>query len=420
MNWLGLLTFSLICYPILGAIYISFGIIWYEYLCSSKITHFNNYPVVSNEPLVSIIISAHNEHSTLTPTIEYLENRLCYRHYEVLIMDDGSTDDTLDIAKRLQAQYQNLRVVHISNNNGKAHALNVGIGFANGEFILSNDSDTLPEPNAINKYLTYFTGIKNRNVGAVTANMDVNNRTTLIAKSQIIEFTSIVGGIKRTQTAVSGSMYAFSGANTMYRRDALIDVGGFRQNRATEDISIAWDMAYYQWQTKFSPDIVFHMLVPEDIPSLYHQRKRWSQGGTEVWLYNFRRMVCSPIGMHRQLPIYVDNTLSILWSFALFIATVVLVIMNIDFLLTHQYARLLNLWTVNMALVAIEYLMGFVQLILSLNYDQFGMKMRYLWVAPLYISCLWLVNTVSLVMTFILACKTIFFGHSSGTWQSPR
>lgn len=118
--------------------------------------------------------------------------------------------------------------------------------------------------------------------------MDVQNRAKLIAKSQTVEFSSIVGIIKRTQLGVLGSIYAYSGANTMYRKDALIDVGLFRQDRTTEDISIAWDHQMDGWLSLFAPRIMFFMEVPESLKMLYRQRKRWAKGGTEVWLTNFK------------------------------------------------------------------------------------------------------------------------------------
>ncbi|MFP9209915.1 glycosyltransferase, partial [Enterococcus faecalis] len=83
-------------------------------------------------------------------------NKLNYTRYEVLVTDDGSTDQTPEILKRLQQTYPNLRVVRIQKNQGKAHAFNIGIGFANGELILSNDADTVPEPDALWKYVNYF------------------------------------------------------------------------------------------------------------------------------------------------------------------------------------------------------------------------------------------------------------------------
>lgn len=103
-------------------------------------------------------------------------------------------------------------------------------------------------------------------------------RSSLWGKSQTVEFSSIVGIIKRSQTALNDTMYAYSGANTMYRRNFLINVGGFRQDRATEDISIAWDHTFMNVTPKFAPDIVFHMNVLEtfrDVPSAQALGSGW-------------------------------------------------------------------------------------------------------------------------------------------------
>ncbi|MCL0312566.1 glycosyltransferase [Apilactobacillus sp. TMW 2.2459] len=407
------------CYPILSAIYIIFGNIFYKYFYNDKITAFK-YDNLQDYPFVTIVISAHNENDTIEETLDYLENRINYINYEIIMVDDGSNDDTLKIALEFQKKYSNLRIIHVEKNAGKAHALNVSLGFAKGELILSNDADTLPEADALVKYVQYFQGIKNRNVGGVTGNMDVLNRNNVISKSQIIEFTSIVSGIKRTQSATSDNMYAFSGANTMYRKDALIDVGGFRQNRATEDISIAWDMFYHSWQTKFAPDIVFKMIVPENMKNLYRQRKRWSQGGTEVLLSNFTRMFINPIVMFKNIPLFFDEIFSFSWTFLLVFTSIIMVFTNIYYLSTGQFDNLFWLWLCNMILVCIEFIMGILQLLVSLHYDQQGIKMRYFGFSPVYISFLWLVNPFALLVTFPKACNVVFYGHSSGTWKSPR
>ena len=142
--------------------------------------------------------------------------------------------------------------------------------------------------------MRFFTSPQGINYAAITANMDAYNRSSLLGKSQTVKFSSIVGIIKRSQTALNDTMYAYSGANTMYRRNFLINVGGFRQDRATEDISIAWDHTFMNVTPKFAPDIVFHMNVPETFRDLYRQRKRWAQGGTEVWLTNFLKVFRHP------------------------------------------------------------------------------------------------------------------------------
>lgn len=148
------------------------------------------------------------------------------------------------------------------------------------KLILSNDADTVPEPDALIRYVNYFIRPGARHIAAVTANMDVQNRTKLIAKSQTVEFSSIVGIIKRTQSAVFGGLYAYSGANTMYRKEALIDVGGFRQDRATEDISIAWDHQLNDWLSVLLLRLSFHGSTCDVEDAISTQKtlgKRWNR-----------------------------------------------------------------------------------------------------------------------------------------------
>jgi len=334
-------------------------------------------------------------------------------------MNDGSTDKTREIVERLQEKYPRLRTINIIKNKGKAHAFNIGMNFAKGEYILSNDADTIPEPDALMKYMNFFIHTRDMNTSAVTANMDVQNRSTLLGKSQTVEFSSIVGVIKRSQTSVNDSMYAYSGANTLYKRDFLIDVGGFRQDRATEDISIAWDHQTIGAVPRFDPNIVFHMNVPETIGQLYKQRKRWAQGGTEVWLTNLKKFIFHPIKRRYQMSMFIDSTLSIIWSFFFMITSVAFIIAMIWFALHGNYERLFHGLMVSFIFVSFEMVAGCLQLITALLLDHRAAKLKYVLFAPLYMLFYWMVNPVTVVMTFIPAMKTIL-GFGSGTWDSPK
>ncbi|MDN6450918.1 MAG: glycosyltransferase, partial [Lactiplantibacillus plantarum] len=410
----------LVSYPILGAVAWFIGVLCYQLIYRHRHKDDIEFQPLTPEeqPFITIMIPAHNEEVMIEHTINYLMNNLNYEKYEVLVTDDGSTDETPAILERLQSVYDNLRVVTIKKNQGKAHAFNVGVGFARGEFILSNDADSIPEPDALWKYMSYFMGEEHANTAAVTANMEVQNRSTIIAKSQTVEFSSIVGVIKRSQVSALGNMYAYSGANTMYRRDALIDVGLFRQDRATEDISIAWDHQLNGWTTVFSPDILFYMNVPENLDALYHQRKRWAKGGTEVLLTNFKRVVSHPGKYLKQWAFITDQTLSIIWSLFFFVSTLIFLISLVTFFFTGNYERVYHMFCMAFIFVTFEMFAGVLQLLSALIVDDRGRKFKYLIFMPLYMLIYWQVNALALVTTLIPAVKTIL-GYGSGTWVSP-
>ena len=81
-----------------------------------------------------------------------------------------------------------------------------------------------------------------------------------------------------------GGLFAFSGANTMYRKAAVFDVGGFQAEQPTEDIAIAWDMQTNGWQALFAPHIRFFLDMPETLRAMFKQRRRWASGGIYVLL----------------------------------------------------------------------------------------------------------------------------------------
>ncbi|WP_125574206.1 glycosyltransferase family 2 protein [Levilactobacillus huananensis] len=416
---LNVLLLILCLYPVVGSFFWFAGALSYRFLKTNKRDDDWEAIPVDQQPMITIMIPAHNEEVMIEETITYLFDQLNYENFEVLVMNDGSTDKTAAIIHRLQKTYPRLRTVEILKNKGKAHAFNIGMYFAKGEYILSNDADTIPEPDALMKYMNFFRRERDMNTSAVTANMDVQNRTTLLGKSQTVEFTSIVGVIKRSQTAVNDSMYAYSGANTMYKKDFLIDVGGFRQNRATEDISIAWDHQMIGAVPRFAPNIIFHMNVPETIKDLYHQRKRWAQGGTEVWLTNIWKFLRHPVEHRYQWSMFLDSTLSIIWSFFFTITSFLFIGLMLYFLFTGDFERVMHGILISFIFVTFEMFAGFMQLLAALLLDHHGAKMKYLFFAPLYMLFYWMVNPITVVMTFIPALKTIL-GFGSGTWVSPK
>lgn len=407
----------LVSYPILGGLAWFVGGLCYKYVFKNK---KRNFTILDSreQPFITIMVPAHNEEVTIKETISYLLNELNYTNYEVLVIDDCSTDNTPKILHKLQQQSKRLRVIRLAENKGKAHAFNIGLAFAKGDLVLSNDADTLPEADALMRYVNYFNSPEGQNIAAVTSNVEVRNRTKLITKSTTVEFSSIVGIIKRAEMGVFGSIFAYSGANTMYRKSALIDVGMFRQDRATEDISVAWDHQLNNWLAVFAPEIISYTLVPETLKELYHQRKRWAKGGTEVWLTNLRKVLRHPLKNLGESLMLLDQTLSICWAFFFWLATFVFTYLVGNFALTQNWSQLVYLLFSALILICFEMIAGTMQLVIALMIDRKGNKIEYLLFAPIYLLCLWIINTLTIVTTFVPAIKTIL-GHGSGTWVSP-
>ncbi|EMW6307504.1 TPA: glycosyltransferase, partial [Enterococcus faecium] len=202
-------------------------------------------------------------------------------------------------------------------------------------------------------------------------------------------------------------------------KEALIDVGGFRQDRATEDISIAWDHQLNDWVSVFAPGIIFFMEVPVTLKMLYRQRKRWAKGGTEVWLTNFKKVMLHPFEHIGRTIIFIDQTLSIVWSIFFCISVILFIGLIGHYVYQGNYEQIYVTFTFSFVFICFEMVAGFFQLLASLIVDDRRRKLKYLLFAPLYMLLFWIVNAITIVTTFIPAVKTIL-GYGSGTWKSPE
>lgn len=378
------LVLVLVSYPIVGGIAFIISSIYQRVFNERRQlpAYFEGEP-----PFVSIFVPAHNEEDSIESTIVYLATQLNYPDhcYEILVINDGSTDATGDILSQLQVRFPSkLRVLTVVDNRGKAHGYNIALGYARGEFILSNDADTKPETDALWKYMSYFKREGGQNVGAVTGNMLVSNRTTLTALVQMNELNSIVGMIKRSQMAYGG-LFAFSGANTMYRKAAVFDVGGFQAEQPTEDIAIAWDMQTNGWQALFAPHIRFFLDMPETLRAMFKQRRRWASGGIYVLLTKTGSLLKHPTKNLATMPIIIDYAFSIVWSFFYWISMFLFLALEAYFLFTGNWERFVHGRYMTAMFVTIEVAVGVVQGILTSYMNDGGKTLKYLLFLPWYL-----------------------------------
>lgn len=365
-------------------------------------------PRIPGNPKVSIIVPCHNEENCIEETIERLMV-LHYKNIEIIAIDDASTDNTLSILKRIQKENSKLRVITLTSNQGKGTGLTMAAMASNGEYLMCVDADAVLDPDAINWMLWHF---RFPRVGAVTGNPKVRNRTSILAKIQVGEFSSIIGMIKRSQR-ILGKVYTVSGVVAAFRKKALLDVGFWSNNMVTEDIDISWKLQMRFWDIRYEPRALCWILVPETLRGIYLQRLRWSQGGNEVLLKYYR---CIFNWKEKRIwPLYMEYVASVIWCYC-FSLTVVLWLINLFIDLSPPFVvtTLLPGWTgVIIATVCI------FQLAIGLNLDSKydptlkGLFVWLIWYPALY----WLMNWI---VTIIAFPKAVFKEKSAlAVWESP-
>lgn len=241
-------------------------------------------PLLKEHPGATILIPCFNEGQGLLETLHYaLASE--YPLFEVIAINDGSSDHTAHILDTVAKTNDRLRVIHLATNQGKAMALRAGAIAARHEFLICIDGDALLHPNALTWMMSHF--VSGNRVGAVTGNPRIINRTTLLGRLQVGEFSSIIGLMKRAQR-VYGRIFTVSGVIAGYRRSALHRVGYWSEDMITEDIDISWRLQMDHWDVRYEPDALCYIYMPETFKGFWKQRLRWAQGGVEVLLKHGR------------------------------------------------------------------------------------------------------------------------------------
>jgi biofilm PGA synthesis N-glycosyltransferase PgaC len=269
----------------------------------------------SGGPPVSILIPTYNEGENAEETLSHAL-ALDYPEFEVIAINDGSKDDTGEVLERIAARDPRLRVVHLAQNQGKAVALQTGSLLARNEILICIDGDALLDAKAAHWFVRHF--VESPWVGAVTGNPRIRNRSTLLGRVQVGEFSSMVGMIKRAQRSF-GRIFTVSGVITAFRKSAVHQVGYWSPDMLTEDIDITWKLQRAGWDVRFEPNALTWILMPETLGGLWKQRLRWAMGGAQVLMKNFD--VLRHPGQSAMWPLLVEMCVSLFWSYSMLLLT---------------------------------------------------------------------------------------------------
>ncbi len=241
---------------------------------------------VGYAPRVTILVPAYNEGRVIARTIDSLLTQ-DYPLLELIVIDDGSTDDTLDVAL---AANRDARVrVLTQKNAGKSHALNFGISQATGEIVVVVDADTLLAPMAIRHLVRPLADVR---VGAVAGNAKVGNRVNLVTRWQAVEYVTSQN-LDRRAFAMLNCITVVPGAIGAWRRDAVLAAGGFRSDTLAEDQDLTMTLLRAGHRVALSDKAIAWTEAPETFDALLKQRFRWSFGTLQcAWKHRgalFRR-----------------------------------------------------------------------------------------------------------------------------------
>jgi cellulose synthase/poly-beta-1,6-N-acetylglucosamine synthase-like glycosyltransferase/peptidoglycan/xylan/chitin deacetylase (PgdA/CDA1 family) len=231
-------------------------------------------------PLVSVILPVFNEEPVITRTLEALVAS-DYPNMEIIAIDDGSTDKTLEILRKFAEKWSGLRVL-TQANAGKSAAANLGLMAAAGEIIVTLDGDTLFEPQAIRMLARHFYArTDKRPVGAVAGHIKVGNRTGVLTMWQSLEYISGIC-VTRMAEGVAGAISIVPGACAAWSAKALRAAGGYSHDTMAEDADLTVTLQKLGWGVVQENAAVAWTEAPVSVEGLAKQRLRWTYGNVQV------------------------------------------------------------------------------------------------------------------------------------------
>lgn len=367
----------------------------------------DNPRVLQNYPLVSVLLPCFNEEDQIEETLHAL-SRSHYPNYEIIAINDGSRDNTIGKLRKLQKQHSNLRVINLLENQGKSTALNVGLKFANGNYLVCIDGDALLDPFAIDWFMIRF--MSDPKLGGLTGNPRIRNRSTLLGKLQVGEFSSIVGMIKRTQT-VFGTLFTVSGVICAFRKSAVLEAGLWNPAALTDDVDLTLRLQVAGWSVSYVPNALCWILMPEKLSGLWKQRLRWAEGGAQA-AFSVTREILTHRAW-RLVVIWANFFVSSLWAYCMIGSVIAWICFELLGKPNPIMSPIPDWWG---TVLACTYLFqSLVGILLDKRYDK-GMIKYLLWVIW-YPLAFWVLQTLCAVIGTIKAILRP--SRARGTWISP-
>ena len=244
---------------------------------------------VMRYPGVTILVAAYNEAGAIRDTLTSLAEQDYAGPFEVLVLNDGSTDDTAALTRQAIADLMPpataaFRLLDFPVNRGKSAALNDGLHAAAHELIVTVDGDCWLRANALTNLVARLLSDPAGTEAVAGAVMVRNSRVNLLTRAQEWDYFHGIAAVKRMQGMYHGTLVA-QGAFSLYTRRALEEVGGW-PDCVGEDIVVSWALLERGYRIGYAANALAFTAVPERVRQFALQRKRWSRGLMEAFRHH--------------------------------------------------------------------------------------------------------------------------------------
>jgi peptidoglycan-N-acetylglucosamine deacetylase len=232
------------------------------------------HPALNNnyKPSVSIIVPCYNEEAVILKNVDALLS-IDYPDIEIIVVDDGSKDQTFSILNERYINNDQIKVV-TKPNGGKASALNYGISLSKGEIVVCIDADTVVMENSVKELVKHFSDPK---VAAVAGNVKIGNEVNPLNWFQELEY--IMGqNFDKIALSFINSVSVVPGALGAWRKSTLLEVGGYEYDTLVEDGDLTLTMIEKGYKVVYEPKAQCYTESPETWNSFFKQRNRWQLG----------------------------------------------------------------------------------------------------------------------------------------------
>ncbi len=224
-------------------------------------------------PTVAVIVPCFNEETTVAGTL----NSLLALDYpteklEILAVNDGSTDTTLEVLREFEHHSQ-IRVID-KENGGKHSAMNEALKYTNAELVGCLDADSYVENDALKLIISHFTS--DENVAAVTPSIKIHNARSIVQTLQKAEYGLAI--FVRNVFARLDALFITPGPFSFFRRSIIEEIGPWRHAHSTEDLEMCLRLQKHHKKVTNEPGAIVHTTAPRTLYQLYNQRVRWTYG----------------------------------------------------------------------------------------------------------------------------------------------